>query len=85
MSVPVMALNSSPAIWLEVPNSLHRQCRRGLAKTFLLTDLFNHIPRDVRCQVDAAARLALPRLTLLSLPLLRSLAWLRRRFSRTRR
>ena len=30
----------------------------------------------LRCQVDAAARLALPRLTLLSLPLLRSLAWL---------
>jgi hypothetical protein len=49
MLVPVMALNSSPAMWLEVPGSLHRQCRRGLAKTFLLTDLFNHIPRDVRC------------------------------------
>ncbi len=30
----------------------------------------------LRCQVDAAARLALLRLTLLSLPLLRSLAWL---------
>jgi hypothetical protein len=31
----------------------------------------------LRCQVHAAARLALLRLTLLSLPLLRSLAWLR--------
>jgi hypothetical protein len=30
----------------------------------------------LRCQVDAATRLALLRLTLLSLPLLRSLAWL---------